>query len=608
MINTIPKFSNIFDSLLEGVQIHDFNWRYTYVNDALVKYSNYSKEELLGYTMMEKYPGIEQTDLFKALQRCMNERTMEQLETEFVFPDGTPAFFELRIQPIPEGIFILSIDRTQQQKAKENLLQSEKKYRHLFDNSPIPMWIIDVKTLSFLDVNKMAIVQYGYTRDEFLSMSAVDIRPDEDKEQFEQLDRSLGFNALNYNRGIWDHRKKDGTVIQVEIIANDIIFEGIPARIILSNDVTERKMVEENLRKSESRLKESQALAHISNWEIDMVHDIHIWSDGFYKIFGINRNEAEPSIELFLSFVHHDDVDFVQKKMQEAFETYQDSSFNFCFIYKDGSIRYGYSEWKFEFNKKSRPIRIYGILQDVTESKMAELKLEQQNKELVKTNSELDRFVYSVSHDLRSPLTSMLGLITFIEEESKEPDTIEHANMIHTSILRLDRFIKNILLYSHNNRTGLEMEKIPLQKTIEEVVDALRSMKEGKGIHFEVNIIEEQPFYSDWQRFNTIMENLISNAIKYHKKEESGRYIKITGTSDREKLQIDIADNGIGIAPVYHDKIFDMFFRLSGKSTGSGIGLYIVKEIIEKLQGSIKVHSEEEKGTSFNITLKNLMP
>lgn len=608
MSSIIPQFRNIFDSLLEGVQIHDFNWRYIYVNDALVKYSKYPKEELLGHTLMEKYPGIEQTDLFKALQRCMNERTNEKLETEFVFPDGSTAYFELSIQPIPEGIFILSIDRSQQHKANENLLQSEKKYRYLFENSPMPMWIIDIKTFKFLDVNKMAILQYGYSRDEFLSMTAIDIRPEEDKEHFTQLDHSLGFDAINYNRGIWDHRKKDGTVIHVEIIANDMIFEGVPARIILSNDVTERKIVEENLRQSESRLKESQALAHISNWEIDLVYDIHIWSNEFYKIFGINRDESQPSTELFLSFIHPDDTDFVQKRVQEAFDTLKDSSFNFRYIHKDASTRYGYSEWKFEFDKKHRPIRLYGILQDVTERKMAKLELEEQNKELVKTNAELDRFVYSVSHDLRSPLTSMLGLITFIEEESQEPDTIEHAKMIHTSINRLDGFIKNILLYSQNNRTGLEVEKIPLQKMIEEVVDSLRGMIEAKGIHFEVNIKELQPFYSDWQRFSTIMENLVSNAIKYHKKNGPGRYIKVTGTSDSGKLRIDIADNGIGIASVYHGKIFDMFFRLSGKTAGSGIGLYIVKEIVEKLQGTIKVHSEEGKGTIFKIKIKNLHP
>lgn len=245
---------------------------------------------------------------------------------------------------------------------------------------------------------------------------------------------------------------------------------------------------------------------------------------------------------------------------------------------------------------------------NITERKKARLILEKQNDELVKTNAELDRFVYSVSHDLRSPLTSILGLLSFIEEESQEPDTLEHAEMIHSSVNRLDEFIKNILSYSRNNRIALEVYKIPVQETATAIVDSLRSMKEAKGILFEIDIREQLPFYSDILRFNTIFENLISNAIKYHKKDKKGRYIKITGQSDYEKLQITVADNGIGIDPAHHNKIFDMFFRLSGKTEGSGIGLYIVKDTIEKLQGSIEVQSEEGIGTKFIITLKNLKP
>lgn len=133
-------------------------------------------------------------------------------------------------------------------------------------------------------------------------------------------------------------------------------------------------------------------------------------------------------------------------------------------------------------------------------------------------------------------------------------------------------------------------------------------MSEAKGIQYEINIKELEPFYTDRLRLNTILENLISNAIKYHKEGDSGKYIRITGSSDRENLHIIIADNGIGIAPEYHQKIFEMFFRISGNKDGSGIGLYIVKDTIEILQGSIELKSEKGQGTTFIIKLKNLKP
>ena len=267
------------------------------------------------------------------------------------------------------------------------------------------------------------------------------------------------------------------------------------------------------------------------------------------------------------------------------------------------------------------------MLIDITESKKAEENIKKQNleliiqyqekkdqaaelfmtnKELLKTNTELDRFVYSVSHDLRSPLTSILGLIFFIEEDSREPDTLEQVKMIRDSINRLDRFIKNILSYSQNNRTGLETKKIPIKKTIHEIVDSARNSKEAKGISFQIDIDEQKPFYSDFQRLNTILENLITNGIKYHTKAVSGRYLKVTGTTDNEGLKLSISDNGIGIDAAYHGKIFDMFYRLSGTTPGSGFGLYIVKETLDKMHGTIEIQSEKGVGTTFIITLKNL--
>ncbi len=122
------KFRHTLDNMMEGIQIHDFNWRYIYVNDALVKYSNSIREDFIGFTLMEKYPNVEQTDIFVAAKRCMDNRVPEHLETDFMFPDGTIKHFELSIKPIPEGIFILSIDRSEKKKIKEKLIKANRLY------------------------------------------------------------------------------------------------------------------------------------------------------------------------------------------------------------------------------------------------------------------------------------------------------------------------------------------------------------------------------------------------------------------------------------------------------------------------------------------------
>lgn len=474
------RYTSLIEQADDAICILDESLKIIDVNPYACHKLGYSKSEILLLFVNDFFLEEDlkanplKTDALKDGNTIRTERRIKR-------KNGTLIDVELTAKMLKDGSTLLfARDMTENKKVQQALMENEKKYRHLFENNPLPMWIIDENTFKFLNVNEMAILQYGYSREEFLSMTALDIRPESDKERFRLSKSPFESNETKYNRGIWNHLKKDRTVIPVEIIAHKIIYEGVSARFILSNDITERRK--------------------------------------------------------------------------------------------------------------------------------AKLNLEQQNRQLVKTNAELDRFVYSVSHDLRSPLTSILGLLSFIEEESQEPDTLQHAEMIHKSINRLDEFIKNILSYSRNNRTGLEIEKISIKETAHVVVDSLQRMNEAKEIHYEIDIQEQQPFYSDSLRFNTIMENLISNAIKYHKKNKTGRYIKITGKSDHKQLQLSIADNGIGIAPENHQKIFDMFFRLTSETDGSGIGLYIVKDAVEKMQGTLEIQSEKEIGTTFIINLKNLKP
>ena len=168
--------------MLEGIQIHDFDWKYIYVNDALVNYSTYSREKLLGFTIMEKYPGIEQTELFKVMDRCLKERVTENLKTEFTFPNGTKGDFELRIQPIPEGILILSLDITESKKTEENLKKSEKLFRSIALNIPKSLVILMDKDHRFIKIEGDLMERLGYERQDYEGKHPLEVSP---KERYE---------------------------------------------------------------------------------------------------------------------------------------------------------------------------------------------------------------------------------------------------------------------------------------------------------------------------------------------------------------------------------------------------------------------------------------
>jgi PAS domain S-box-containing protein len=611
LIESEKKYRQIVETAQEGIWLIDENHKTTFVNDKMCQILEYTQNEMIGreiYSFMDE----EGQQIAAKLMKRKREVKSDKRHFKYISKSGKEIWANVAANPFIsetgeyKGSMAMVTDITEIKKAEQTLKRNEKKYRYLFENNPMPMWITDLNTFKFLDVNKMAILQYGYSREEFLSMTAIDIRPEEDKESFRQFNESFENDPKNFNKGIWNQRKKNGTVISVEIIAHEIIYEGLPARFVLSNDITDRK---------KAKLKLVQLNKELSNYKYaldetsivgitDHTGRIIYANDNFCNISKYCREELIGQDHRIVSSGYHPKA-YIQKLWETiaSGKTWKGELKNKA---KDGTYYWVDTTITPFLDEQGTPYQYVATRLDITKRKKAELNLENQNKELIKTNTELDRFVYSVSHDLRSPLTSILGLLSFIEAESQEPDTLEHAEMIHKSINRLDEFIKNILSYSRNNRTGLEVEKISIQQKVLDIVDSLQSMKGAKGILYEIDIKEEQPFYTDRLRFNNILENLISNAIKHHKRGISGRYIKITGQSDHEKLQFSIADNGIGIEPAYHHKIFDMFFRLTGKTDGSGIGLYIVKDTVEILQGSIAIQSEKGTGTTFIITLKNL--
>lgn len=226
--------------------------------------------------------------------------------------------------------------------------------------------------------------------------------------------------------------------------------------------------------------------------------------------------------------------------------------------------------------------------------------------ELQRLNFELDNFVYHASHDIRSPLRSMMGLVEILKTEKNPVEVKKIVDMMSGSINRLDKFVVDLLAMSRNNRLQEEAVRINFMVEINNSVTNFHHVYNTKGLEIKTKILHAIPFYSDLTKVRIILNNLISNAIKYRRIEEGlNSFILLDIEVNETEAVLKISDNGEGISADKLDKIFDMFYRASENSEGSGLGMYIVKNVVKKLDASIEVESEDKKGTNFTIKIPN---
>lgn len=310
----------------------------------------------------------------------------------------------------------------------------------------------------------------------------------------------------------------------------------------------------------------------------------------------------------------------------EALQLFHEHQQNGPFILVTGTVseefavnclKQGADDYVLKSNLSRLPKTILNALnQREAESrkKLAEKALREQNDKLIlanqqleKINKELDNFVYSVSHNLKAPLSSILGLIHLarLETQNKDQHFRPFLSMMEQNINRLDLTLKEILDYSYNARGEIKLESLDLEQAFFRNLDKLKYMAGAEQLETSFCLDQQEPFCSDAFRINIIFSNLISNAIKYRDRNKNKNTLNISGTITRKEAVLNIEDNGIGICSTRLPSIFNMFYRATEKSEGAGLGLYIVKEAIERLNGKIAVQSQEGRGTAFTLVLPN---
>lgn len=278
------------------------------------------------------------------------------------------------------------------------------------------------------------------------------------------------------------------------------------------------------------------------------------------------------------------------------------------YVHKNGRIVLLQTSGAPIYNHNWELVNYRGIARDVTAQKQAEHLLQKTLHELEERNFELDSFVYKVSHDLRAPLSSMIGLLNLMQTETNPTRTHEYMTLLQDRANKLDTFIKTVLAYSQNLNQEVTPVLIDFRQLVAQCFDELQYMPLASSMQWQLEIEGDTPFYSDEFRLIIIFKNFISNAIKYQKTNSPESALKIYIHLSPECANVEIADNGIGIETKHLPRVFDMFYRATQKSDGSGLGLYIVKQALDKIKSKVRIESTLGEGTTIFLSLPNHTP
>jgi len=567
----------------------DSKGRYTFLNDAALATHPLGREKTLGKVIWDVHPEAVGTFFWEAYHKAIETGEMVELESHYT---AISQWFSIKIYPSPTGLTIFYQDITESKAIGKELSKSEEKYRALFHKSPLPAWLYDFESLCFIEVNDAAVDHYGYTREEFLAMTIKDIRPEEEVAALlEDIARVKIHPGPRH--GNWRHCKKNGDIIIVEATAHSFAHDGRPVRLVIVNDITQKTIMEQKLMENQARLQEAQAIGRMGYWDIDLTTGLHSWSDELYNIFGTDEPETGPSKTLFLSFIHPDDQAVAEAIISQALNSYIESGIDFRFYTSSGKKRYGSIQWRFYRNSDEVPVRLFGILQDITErkvaeenSKLLESRIKEQkvqaqkkiSKAIIKTQEKHKNYVGQELHDNINQILFgarfHLGIAGRKSEEVKE--------LVSIPLEGVSKAMREIQLLSHNLVAPLR--DADLQDTINEMIYKLNADTEiPLNINFSYDVPYEIP---DDLKLNTY--RILQEQLHNIRKHAGASNVSIILEAKDMWVYISVEDDGQG---------FDV------KQKRKGLGISNIMHRVEAFNGKINMRSTVGEGSKTEISL-----
>ena len=731
------------DNILEGCQIIGFDWKFIYLNRTAEIHNRRPNDEMIGNRYMDMWPGIEKTGVFKIIKQTLENKVSNHFENEFLFPDGSLGWFDLSIQPVPEGVFILSIDITERKLKEGQLFESEFKFSRLYENGPFGMVMVD-KEFRFKKANPAFCAVLGYSDSELRKLSFIDLsHPDDLKKnllnahkllkkeisvyktekryirkdghviwgsltvtatydsdgqflyflgiieditrrkhaeeevrksnenfakafyfnplsltittvkdgQFiminEAFTRDLGYTADEiigktigefniyfnpedrlsllktfYDKGNINNlemhfRAKSGKIILVELSMVSVQINGKDSILSAFHNISERKIIEDELKASEKRLSKIFHLGPVAKVLTRNSDSIIIdFNTAAEKLFGYKHEDVMGKTV--------DSFDFWMDSTERLRITEKFRKQGFLqgieFQYKTTTGKRGWASIFTEsFEIKGEKYLLNEFI-EITDRKLAKENIQKLNEELEQrilertaqleaTNKELESFSYSVSHDLRSPLRHINGFAEILIKQYSDrlpEDARKYLNTITGSANKMGTLIDDLLSFSRTGRAELKKSALNMNQVIEDALVQIKPFLVNRKIDWKILPLPE--VNGDYNLLRMVWINLLDNAVKYTRTKENA-IIQIGYKDEKIETVFFIKDNGVGFDMKYADKLFGVFQRLHSSSQfdGTGIGLANVQRIILRHGGRTWAKAETDKGASFYFSIPKEM-
>ena len=366
------RFRTTLDSMMEGCQIIGYDFKYIYINDSAAKHGRVPRDQFIGRRITDVYPGFEKTELHAIIAECLRNRERRHIQNEFFYSESDSRWFDLTLHPVPEGVFILSIDITEQRRAADILRQSEERFRQLFDrvsklavqgyapDGTVTMW------------NKASELLYGYTAEEAIGRNLVDlIIPAEVRDLARQNIRQMLESGVGHHAEELILRRKDGSRVPVYSNHTVVDVHGRGKELYcIDIDLTAHKAAEKRLQESEERLTLAIAAGHLGVWEWDIRNDHVFMSPEGLSIFGWTQPQVKP--EDFFHAVHPDDRAWVAQDGEAAYKSKSEFAREYRIFRSDGAMRWVADRGHIRCDANGNPMTMIGTVHDITARKETE--------------------------------------------------------------------------------------------------------------------------------------------------------------------------------------------------------------------------------------------